>query len=633
MCFKNLPIEFDESGTPRLKEGIPDPYSVTTARPEVAMTDEEREASIKKLVASNGHIKEMNMDPVTRIAGALAINVTADLQDGRYLDARSQAPLFRGYEVIAMGRDPRDAIFITSRACGVCGGVHSHCSAYAIEMAMGLAPPPLGTVIRNMEEAAEMGYDNPLHLYLLAGPDYSEHVVKATAPDMWRQAQKWSCPNERNHGFKTMADVMTALTPITGALYREGLEFTRLAREQFVLLQGKYPHPQAVVPGGVSTTVTLQTINEFHSRLAKTFDYAQRMVGIWDDIADFFYEADERYKQVGALPMNLMDTGYWDDAFAYDATYESCSEWGERRWSTPGIMIDGNLVTTRLTDINIGIEEFVDHSFYEDWSGPRYRSDPLGNPLSPFHPWNKQTLPKPVGKSFKEKYTWDTSPRWDRQMMEAGCYARLFMTALAQKQPPNDFMEATGHSLKMYVPQGETPEATLEWRVPQVWNAFERNRGRAYHYLFSQLVALASTVQAYELLKKGEQRVAAVRSDELEQRIPTDERTGVGFWGAGRGWLTHHVVTDRGKIVNYQIITPSSINASPRDPFDQPGAYEQAIMNTPILEDVSDASKFTSIDMLRAVRSFDPCMPCTTHVDTGHGTVVREVNTCACGAE
>ncbi|MBW3562765.1 MAG: nickel-dependent hydrogenase large subunit, partial [Actinobacteria bacterium] len=166
MCFKNLPVEFDSAGNATLKGGIPDPYSVQTSRPELDMTEEERRESIQELMARNGHIKDLNMDPVTRVAGALAVHITADLEEGTYVDAHSQATLFRGYEVILMGRDPRDAIFVSSRACGVCGGVHSHASAYAIEMAMGLTPPPMGTVVRNLGEAAEMGYDNPLHLYL-----------------------------------------------------------------------------------------------------------------------------------------------------------------------------------------------------------------------------------------------------------------------------------------------------------------------------------------------------------------------------------------------------------------------------------------------------------------------------------
>jgi hydrogenase large subunit len=279
------------------------------------------------------------------------------------------------------------------------------------------------------------------------------------------------------------------------------------------------------------------------------------------------------------------------------------------------------------------MEEFVEHSYYESWSGDRYETDPHGQPLSPFHPWNKRTLPKPTEKSWKDRYTWATSPRWDRKVMEAGAYVRLFLTAKAQLHPSSEFIEATGDGIKMRIPHGFRSETEVEWKVPQEWNAFERNRGRAYHYMFSQLVALESLLEAYRLMRKGDTKVAAVDHRQLEKAIPKDERRGAGFWGAGRGYLTHWLTLDQGKIVNYQIVTPSTINASPRDPWDQPGAYEQSVMNTPIIEDTSDPKKFTSIDMLRAIRSFDPCMPCTTHVHTGNGTIVREVNTCACGAD
>jgi len=633
MCFKTLPVEFDERGTATLRGGIPNPYDVTVAMPDVGMSETERQERIERLVARNGHIKDLNMDPVTRIAGALAVHVTADLDKGAYLDSHSQATLFRGYEVILMGRDPRDAIFVSSRACGVCGGVHAHCAAYAIEQAMGIAPPPLGTVVRNMTEAAEMGYDNPLHLYLLAGPDYSESVIRSSNPELWPKAESWSCPNTHIHGFKTMAELMTALNPLTGTLYREGLEFTRLSREMVVILTGKYPHPQNVVPGGVSTTLTLQTLNEYHSKLGKIFDYAQRMMAVWDDIPAFFYEADDRYQMVGYRPTNHIDPGYWDDPYAYDAKYENCNSWGEKRWSTPGVVLDGELVTTRLTDINIGLEEFVEHSYYDESKTSRYATDPLGNPISPYHPWNKRTLPKPGARDWKEKYTWATAPRWDRRVVEAGCYSRLLMTAKAQKIPASDFISATGSSMRFLVPKGESGEREVEWHVPDRWNAFERNRGRAYHYLFSQLVGLESLFEAYKLFQQGERRVAALNPEELEKAIPKDERVAVGWWGAGRGWLTHHLVMDKGKITNYQIVTPSTINASPRDPWGQPGPYEEAVMNTPIIEDVADPAGFTSIDMLRGIRSFDPCMPCTTHAYTGTGEVVREVNTCSCGGD
>ncbi len=60
--------------------------------------------------------------------------------------------------------------------------------------------------------------------------------------------------------------------------------------------------------------------------------------------------------------------------------------------------------------------------------------------------------------------------------------------------------------------------------------------------------------------------------------------------------------------------------------------YEEAVLNTPILEDAG-SEVFNGIDIQRAIRSFDPCMPCTTHIHSDEGVVTREVNTCACGAE
>jgi len=165
VCFKNLPIDFDEQGRARLKEAIPDPY---TQREIVANPPPQLDRGrIEELLARNGYIQAKDFDPVTRVAGALAFHTVCDFKERKVLEARSMGTLFRGYEVIVMGRDPRDAIFITSRACGVCGGVHSTCSAMAIEMAFGIAPPPLGVVIRNLALCLDFLYDNSLHLFLL----------------------------------------------------------------------------------------------------------------------------------------------------------------------------------------------------------------------------------------------------------------------------------------------------------------------------------------------------------------------------------------------------------------------------------------------------------------------------------
>src|SRR5262249_57232819 len=81
------------------------------------------------------------------------------------------------------------------------------------------------------------------------------------------------------------------------------------------------------------------------------------------------------------------------------------------------------------------------------------------------------------------------------------------------------------------------------------------------------------------------------------------------------------------------IITPSTWNASPTDRWRQPGPYEEAVLNTPLLEETNDPAQFKGIDILRAIRSFDPCMPCTTHIHSDAGVITREVNTCACGVD
>src|SRR5260370_9645184 len=97
-------------------------------------------------------------------------------------------------------------------------------------------------------------------------------------PDLGKKAGSWSCPAAKHHGFAKMSDIMTALNPLTGALYGEGLEFTRLSREMFVVLAGKYPHPQTVVPRGVSTTVSLSTLTEYHSHLSTIFHYGRPLI-------------------------------------------------------------------------------------------------------------------------------------------------------------------------------------------------------------------------------------------------------------------------------------------------------------------------------------------------------------------
>ena len=613
MCFTSLPIEFDADGHARLEEGgdfaVAAGATATLAAP-----------------STKGHeTRELNLDPVTRVAGALAFHTTLDLTDGVVVDAHSEAVQFRGYELILQGRNPVEAIDISSRACGVCGGVHSTCAAMALEMVFGVAPPPLAIVARNLAAAAELFYDHCLHLFLLAGPDYSEAMVRATNPALWSRAEQATAPGAAVHGMATIGEIMSGLNPLSGALYTEALAVTRSGREIVSLLLGKYPHPSTIVPAGIAHRVDQQLLNRVLARVLELRDYAKRVAALWDDLVEFFYEADPAYADVGARKANLIATGIWDHPEAYDASYAGADEWGARRLSTPGVVVDGELRTTRLNQVNAGIEEFVDHSFYEDWTdGLAPAGAPDGAPLSPFHPWNKRTIPRPEKRSWKERYSWSTAPRWDREPMEAGPLARQWITATAGLVQ-TEFISSGGGSLQIHLPKGSLPEAVIDWKVPGRVNALERNRARATHVGYCLMVAYSYLLQGFDLVRSGD--------TEMSSPYEVVDGVGVGYWEGGRGMLTHHCKVEDGKLASYQIVTPSTWMASPRDAWGSPGPYEEAVLGTPILEAPNGSAELVGIDVLRAVRSFDPCLPCAVHLHSGSGTVVRDATTCACGQE
>jgi hydrogenase large subunit len=317
--------------------------------------------------------------------------------------------------------------------------------------------------------------------------------------------------------------------------------------------------------------------------------------------------------------------GIWDDPEAYDASYANADVWGARRLSTPGVVVDGELRTTRLNQVNTGVEEFVDHSFYGDWTdGLEPSTAPDGSPLSPYHPWNKRTIPRPEKRSWKDRYSWATAPRWDREPMEAGPLARQWITATAGLVQ-TDFIRSGGGELEVHVPGGALPDTVVRWQVPGVSNALERNRARATHVAYCLMVAYSCLLQGFDLVRDGETAMSTP--------FEVSDGIGVGYWEGGRGALTHHCKVEDGKLSGYQIVTPSTWMASPRDAWGTPGPYEEAVLNTPILEETGIGKDLMGIDVLRSIRSFDPCLPCAVHVHSGDATFVRDATTCACGQE
>jgi hydrogenase large subunit len=155
--------------------------------------------------------------------------------------------------------------------------------------------------------------------------------------------------------------------------------------------------------------------------------------------------------------------------------------------------------------------------------------------------------------------------------------------------------------------------------VPEKSNAIERDRARTYHQAYSALIALHCLERAY-----GE--VNAGRTKSWNEFTVPDEAVSCGFHEAARGVLSHHMVIKEGKIANYQPYPPTPWNASPRDVYGTPGPYEDAVQNTPIFEE-NGPEAFKGIDIMRAVRSFDPCLPCGVHMYNGRGKVRKVVHT------
>jgi hydrogenase large subunit len=360
------------------------------------------------------NLVEMNWDPITRIVGSLGIFTKIDFENKQVAECHSTSSIFRGYSIFMKGKDPRDAHFITSRICGICGDNHATCACYAQNMAFGVKPPNLGEWIVNLGEAAEYMFDHNIFQDNLVGVDFCEQMVKETNPGLWEKAQKKQAPNAEKHGYRTIADIMTALNPFTGDFYRETLAISRLTREMFCLMEGRHVHPSTLYPGGVGTVATVQVFTDYLTRLMKYVEFMKRCVPLHDDLFDFWYEALPGYEKVGQRRILMGCWGSFNNPEVCDYRYESMSNWGRQMFVTPGIIVDGQLVTNDLVDINLGLRILLGSSYYDDWQNEETfaKTDPLGNPIDRHHPWNQTTLPRPQKRDFNGNYTWVMSPRW-----------------------------------------------------------------------------------------------------------------------------------------------------------------------------------------------------------------------------
>ena len=468
-------------------------------------------------------------------------------------------------------------------------------------------------------------FDHNMFQDNLVGVDFCEQMVKETNPGVWEKAQRTACPNATKHGYRTIADIMRALNPFSGEYYRETLAMSRMTREMFCLMEGRHVHPSTLYPGGVGTVPTLQLFTDYLVRLMKYIEYMKKVVPMHDDLFDFFYEALPGYEKVGQRRILMGCWGSFNDPRHATTRYKNMAEWGRAMYVTPGVVVDGKLVTNDLVDINLNIRILLGSSYYDDWQSAEtfVKQDPLGNPVDKRHPWNQTTIPQPQKRDFKGNYTWVMSPRWydkrtgDYLALDTGGGPIARLVGDGSVGPGRyRICQATGHSVKINLPKtAMLPEAEFEWKIPQWSNAIERDRARTYFQAYAAATALHFVEKALAELHAGR------TSTWTDFKVP-EEAIGCGFHEAVRGVLSHHVVIRDGKIANYHPYPPTPWNANPRDIYGTPGPYEDAVQNTPIFEE-NGPDKFKGIDIMRAVRSFDPCLPCGVHMYLGNGKVLE----------
>ncbi len=565
------------------------------------------------------------VDPVTRIEGHLRIEV--EVKDGKVVDAYSSGTMVRGFEIILKGRDPRDAWAFTERACGVCTTVHALASVRAVEDALGITVPPNAELIRNLMFCAQYLQDHAVHFYHLHALDWVDVVsaLKADPKKTSEVAQSISNWPANSPGY--FSDLQKRLITfvesgqlgifangywghpayklppevnlIGVAHYLQALEWQKEIVKVHTIFGGKNPHPNYLV-GGVPCSINPNEVNAIN---------AERLAFV----GKLFDDAETFINQV-YIPDLLAVAGFYKDWGAIGGGLQNYMCFGDlptRGYADPsgfkfqrGVILNRNL--NEVLPINpkdpAELQEFIAHSWYSYTDG-----NEAGK-----HPWDGQTTfnytgPKPPYQQLEveQKYSWLKTPRWKGNAMEVGPLARLLVAYASGNAEVKD---AIGAVLKK-----------LDVPVAALFSTLGRTAARGIETMLIARWAKEFYNQLLANIAKGDTRTAD--TTRWEPSTWPSEAKGVGLSEAPRGALSHWIVIKDQKIENYQLVVPSTWNASPRDAKGQMSAYESSLVGTPV------AKIDQPLEILRTIHSFDPCIACAVHVHDPHGRHVHHLDT------
>jgi hydrogenase large subunit len=566
------------------------------------------------------------VDPITRIEGHLRIEAEVD-SGNNITKAYSSGTMVRGIEIILKGRDPREAWAFTQRACGVCTTVHSFASIRSVEDALKIKIPKAANLMRNLMIAQQYVHDHIMHFYHLHALDWVDVVDSLKADPAQTASIQQSISPWRNASPGYFADIQSKVKGIaeSGQLsifanaywghpayklppevnllavahYLEALDAQRTFTKIHTIFGGKNPHPNFVV-GGVPMPIDLNSDTALN---------ADRLSIIKDSIDRMLEFVDQVY-----LPDLLAIAPYYLDYASLGEGLGNFLTWGEfpdtDNSDTSKFLVPRAVITGRdLTGIQEPdprdfqkMQEFIAHSWYQQSVG-----DQVG-----LHPWKGETKfnytgPKPPYELLEvdQKYSWLKSPRWAETPMEVGPLARVLV------------MYASGHE--------QTKElvgmvlGALKAPVSAVFSTLGRTAARAIETKVFADFMLKTYNDLIDTIKHGDTNT--FNGDKWEPTTWPSHAEGFGYMEAPRGALGHWVVIDNGKITNYQMVVPTTWNASPRDQKEQPGAYEMSLVGTPL------AKPEWPLEILRTIHSFDPCMACAIHMVDADGNDLGEVAT------
>ena len=494
---------------------------------------------------------------LNRVEGDMEVRL--ELAGHDVTDAWCVGTMFRGFEQILAGRDPGDALVIAPRICGICSTSQLYAAASALETAYGLPIAPNGTRIRNLCLMAESVMSDARHTFLMFTPDfcnpaYAGHPLAGTVHELFEP-------------------------PFKGRLARAAVEHTKRILAIVIAFGGQWPHSTYMMPGGVTCALDEDKLAECDAAIDEYEAWYEREVlgctceewlalATADDLDAWLEPPAHRDSALGVFARfgrsiglaehargtpHLLSTGSYYDPERWQPPFE------ERPCLAPGGFYDGERGT---------IEPFSHLSVAE-----HMRYSRLADPGAPRHPWESETVPD---ESREEAYSYAKATRYDEHVVQLGPLADL---VLGGDPLTRSLLAAQGAStwLRQFT-RLHRPVATLQ--------------------------VMRATVGE---LRARLDEPTFIRSD------PQPEGDGFGAINAARGSLEHWVRIRDGKIANYQIITPTAWNGSPRDSTGRRGHWEESFVGLEI-EDLDNP-----VELFHVVRSHDACLVCTVHVASARG--------------